>query len=393
MNTRGGSPSEGDRIMRNHDGVPMKVVVYFRQEGGIAARDYPVQTHWTEDRDEIPVPLFSAFETGSMDAPPPGISAQMEGVNIWLAEQRGVVSATFTEIEDGSPRRPAYGAARKEAAYQRAVLLVATTKAIAGQTFSPVSQDGVEVITLPPSKPANHLRETASGRAPVVFYLRTGAAEQGTDAFLAKQRGGIEKINISSNVLAEFVEEEAAGSTERPQLVKALDLCREHKALLFIGTTDAIAGGAEFQPDFTDVSYEVAYREAYEWPDLIPISSCPFSVALHFGKQWVRGTLPLYLANNSGSDLLDVRVTSQGSTVFGNERIETTLGDKHLGVISAGQARLLEAYDVYFDGDFLTEYRIEARLPDGSSFSGRALVKDIPASGWLRVERHHRPNA
>ena len=39
--------------------------------------------------------------------------------------------------------------------------------------------------------------------------------------------------------------------------------------------------------------------------------------------------------------------------------------------------------------DFLTEYRIEARLPDGTSFSGRALVKDIPASGWLHVERQH----
>ncbi len=169
----------------------MKVVVYFRQEGGIAARHYPVQTHWTEDADEIPVPFFSEFETGRMDTLPPEISAQMEGVNTWLAERRGVVSATFTEIEDGSPRRPAYGAARKEAAHQRATLLVATTKAIAGQTFLPVSQDGVELITLPPSKPANHLRETASGRAPVVFYLRTGAAERETDAFLAKQREGI----------------------------------------------------------------------------------------------------------------------------------------------------------------------------------------------------------
>ena len=372
--------------MRNHDGVPMKVVVYFRQEGGFAAQNYPMQTHWTEDEDEIPVPFFSEFETGGMDALPPEILAQMDGVNTWLAERRGVVSASFTEIEDGSPCRPAYGAARKEATHLRAALLVATTKTIAGQTFSPASQDGVEVITLPPSKPANHLRETASGRAPVVFYLRAGPAGQATDVLLEKQRRGIEKINISGNVLAEFIEEEAAGSTARPQLAKALDLCREHKALLFIGTTDTIAGGTEFQPDFTDVPYEVAYREAYEWPDFIPISSCPFPLALHFGKQWVRGTLPLYLANNSGSDLLDIHVTSQGSAVAGDDRIETTLGKKSLGVVSADQARLLEAYDVYFDGDFLTEYRIEARLPNGSPFSGRALVKDIPASGWLRVE-------
>ena len=375
--------------MRNHDGNPMKVIVYFRQEGGIAAKDYPVQTHWTEDENEIPVPLFSAFETGNMDILPPEILMQMEGVNTWLAAQHGVVSATFTEIEDESPRRPTYGAARKEAARPRAVLLVATTKAIAGQTFSPASRDGVEVIALQPPKPPNNLREAASGRMPVVFYLRAGPAGEETDALLAKQRGGIEKINISSNVLADFTEEEAAGSTERPQLAKALELCREHKALLFIGTTDAIADGEEFQPDFTDVPYEVAYRKAYEWPDLIPISSCPFPVALHFGKQWVRGTIPLYLANNSGGDLLDVSVASQGSAVFGDERIESTLRKKHLGPVSTGHARLLEAYDVYFDGDFLTEYRIEARLPDGTPFSGHTFVKDVPASGWFRVERWH----
>lgn len=372
--------------MRNHEADPMKVIVYFRQNGGIAANDYPVTTQWAEDESGIPTPLFSAFDTGNTGVLPPEILAQIEAVNPWLEARRGVVAATFTEIEDGSSRRPAYGAARKAAVRERAMLLVATSKAIAGQEFSPVSQDGIEVITLPAPKLADHLRETASGRTPVVFYLRAGPQGPEADALLAKQRDGIQKTNISDNVLAEFTEEEAAGSTERPQLAKALELCREYKARLFIGTTDAIGDGEEFQPEFTDVPYEVAYRKAYEWPELIPLSSCPFPVALHFGKQWVHGNIPLYLANSTGSDFLAACLTSLGSTAIGGELIETTLGDKRLGPIPTGHARLIEAYDVYFDGDFLIEYRIEARFTDGTNFNGRAFVKDIPASRWLRVE-------
>lgn len=104
------------------------------------------------------------------------------------------------------------------------------------------------------------LRKTASGRTPVAFYLRTGPAGPEAEALLVKQRNAIQRANISDKVLAEFTETETAGSTERPQLVKVLELCREHLALLFIGTTDAIEGGEEFQPEFTDVPYEVAYR-------------------------------------------------------------------------------------------------------------------------------------
>lgn len=103
-----------------------------------------------------------------------------------------------------------------------------------------------------PCKPQNRPTfsgETASGRVPVIFYLRTGATGPEADALLAKQRNAIQKANISGNVLAEFSEEEATGSAERPQLAKALELCREHKALLFIGTTDAM-GDDSISPMF-----------------------------------------------------------------------------------------------------------------------------------------------
>ena len=126
----------------------MKVVVYFRQAGGAVAETYPLITHWAEDEAEQPVPLFSQFDTDGMSDAGPDILVQLHSANRWLKEKRGVVVAIFTELEDGSGRRPSYGAARKAAGRERATVLIATTKAFAGQRFSPISQDGLEVIRL-----------------------------------------------------------------------------------------------------------------------------------------------------------------------------------------------------------------------------------------------------
>ena len=58
----------------------MKIVVHFRQAGGVAARDFPVATTWTEDENEIPAPLFSTFDLESVDAIPAEIVTQIEAV-------------------------------------------------------------------------------------------------------------------------------------------------------------------------------------------------------------------------------------------------------------------------------------------------------------------------
>lgn len=118
--------------MRNHDGEPMKVVVYFRQAGGAVARTYPLITHWTEDEDEQPVPLFNQFDMDAMADAAPEILVQLQSANRWLKDKQGVVVASFTEMEDGSGRRPSYGAARKAAGRERAAVLIATTKVLAG---------------------------------------------------------------------------------------------------------------------------------------------------------------------------------------------------------------------------------------------------------------------
>lgn len=59
--------------MRHHEADPIKVIVYFRQNGGIAAKDSPVTTHWAEDKNGIPAPLFGAFNTGHANTLPPEI--------------------------------------------------------------------------------------------------------------------------------------------------------------------------------------------------------------------------------------------------------------------------------------------------------------------------------
>ena len=374
--------------MRNHDGEPMKVVVYFRQAGGAAAETYPLITHWAEGEDEQPVPLFSQFDMDAMADAAPEILVQLQSANRWLKEKRGVVVASFTEMEDGSGRRSSYGAARKAAGRERAAVLIATTKALSGQRFAPISQDGLEVVRLEDPNEAD--RESWARSRNVVVYLRALAGPEEAQALLEKQRREIGKMLRSANVLAEFVETEPLPSAERPQLRQALALCREKKGRLFIGTTDAIGNGEAFTPDFTDVPYEVGYRKAYEWPETIPLDHCPFPVALYFGKQWTHGYVPLYLANATGGDLLDVTISGIGTTVMDREHVETTPSRKEIDSVPSGTGRLIEAYDVYFDGDFLVIYTAEARSSDGTRYSGRAATKGIPGNRWLRID-HWKP--
>lgn len=374
--------------MRNRDGEPMKIVVYFRQAGGTVTKAYPLITHWAENEDEQPVPLFSQFDMGALTDTAPEILVQLQSANRWLKEKRGVVVASFTEMEDGSGRRPAYGAARKAAGRERTTVLIATTKALAGQRFAPISQDGLEVVRLEDPDEAD--RGSWARSRNVVVYLRAPASPEEEQALLEKQRREIGKMLRSANVLAEFVETEPLPSAERPQLRQALVLCREKKARLFIGTTDAIGNGEAFTADFTDVPYEVAYRKAYEWPETIPLDHCPFPVALYFGKQWTHGYVPLYLANATGNDLLEVTISGIGTTVLDREYVETTPSRKEIDSVPSGTGRLVEAYDVYFDGDLLVIYTVEARSSDGTRYSGRAATKGIPGNRWLRID-HWKP--
>lgn len=247
----------------------------------------------------------------------------------------------------------------------------------------------MEVVRLEDPDEAD--RESWARSRNVVLYLRTAAnPADGAQALLENQRHEIGKMLRSANMLAEFVEIEPLPSAERPQLQQALALCREQKARLFIGTTDAIGDGEAFVPDFTDVPYEVAYRKAYEWPDTIALDHCPFPVALYFGKQWTHGYVPLYLANATENELFGVTISGIGTTVMDGDHVETTPSRKEIDSVTPSTGRLVEAYDVYFDGDLLVIYTVEARSSNGTRYSGRAATKGIPGNRWLRID-HWKP--
>ncbi|KQS91123.1 hypothetical protein ASG42_11605 [Rhizobium sp. Leaf391] len=294
MNTGGGLHfNEGDRILRLQDGEPMKVIVYFRRAGEAILEEQPSHgfvTHWVEDEKEMPTASFSQVEaTASMDIDAE-LTLQFHSVNAWLKENRAIVIADFTEIESGGKSRPAYGAAHKAASKAGAELVIATTKSIAGQRFSPTIQDLVNIICL-------------------------------EDAETIDQR----RWSRSDEIVA------------------------------------------------------------YDWPETITLDAPPFAIALFFGSQWVRGKIPLYVANATGSRLLDVTVSSLGSTVFDGKHVGTTPSVKKLGTIETGKGRLLEAYDLQFDSDFLTSYSVTAATDDGPQYSGVAHIKEPPPTKWTRI--------
>lgn len=144
-------------------------------------------------------------------------------------------------------------------------------------------------------------------------------------------------------------------------------------------------------PDFTDVPYEVAfYRKAYEWPETIPLMNCPFPVALYFGKQWTQRLCAVLARQCDRSELFEVEVSGIGTTVIDREHVETTPSKKDIDCVSSGTGRLIEAYDVYFDGDFLAFYTVEARASDGTRYRGQAATKGVPGNRWLRID-HWKP--
>ncbi|MEP9380326.1 hypothetical protein ABLE91_26740 [Aquabacter sp. CN5-332] len=319
------------------------------------------------------------------------LTQQRETVASWLAETGAEVVGEFVETETGRNARPTFGRARRAALECDATLVVATTKAFGGSAFTPTSGFGERPAILC-LRDAEEIAREAWKRSPLlVCYLRSASGEEtASSSTLAKQRERLADLIVPAvhTVLGEFIEDERrdeATSAVRPALAAALDLCRQHKARLLIGTTDAIGSGAAFLPEFRDVPYEVAYRQQDEWPAIIKISDNPFAVGLHFGDHLVRNCVPVYVVNATGGDFAEVIVESIGTTMMDDEVLKTSLSQKLLGRIPAGHGCLLEGYDLFFDSDFTTEYEVTARTPDGSIFQGTAATNGRPTSRWLPI--------
>ncbi len=392
MNSKGGSSPEENRVLIRQDGENMKVVVYLRavrHSGSLSPSAFNASTHWIEDENDVPVASFSQLDPVDVNGIDPELLVQLQSVNTWLEKNQAIVVANLIETETGNKSRPAYGVARKVAVRESTTLLVATTKSILGQRFSPISQDGLNVLCL--DDPEEIARAEWSRSHELVVYFRTPVEVGKAEKLLTKQRRELDRMLRSGigAAVAEFTEIEDSTSLHpaRPVLSDALAVCRERKARLVIGTTDAFGASGEFQPNFTDVPYEVAYRAEYEWPETIKLEAPPFQLALYFGQTWVRGNVPLYVANATTNDLHDVTVSSIGLTEADGESIETTTSEKKLGTIRAGTGRLLEAYDLKFDSDFVVVYTVAATETDGVRRGGQAITKGPPSQRWLRIDR------
>lgn len=82
-----------------------------------------------------------------------------------------------------------------------------------------------------------------------VSYYRVSLTRQGINGLgMDAQRHAVQNfLNTGQHKeIAQFSEVESRKRTDRPELTKALDLCRKSKATLVIGTLDRLAGDAAF---------------------------------------------------------------------------------------------------------------------------------------------------
>lgn len=87
-----------------------------------------------------------------------------------------------------------------------------------------------------------------SPNQPVVSYLRVSTARQGRSGLglEAQRQAVLEFLGNRTRLLEEFVEVESGRKDARPQLERALALCRLRKAVLVVAKLDRLARDAHF---------------------------------------------------------------------------------------------------------------------------------------------------
>lgn len=355
----------------------MKVVVYYRQP---------------QD------PLMAEIE----------LATQHASVADWVARQEATVVGEFAEAETGTNSRPVFGKARQAARRAGATLLVATTKALGpGGRFEPADTDSTIAIRCLVD-PAERARELWARSERLVIYYRTVTGnDEATRLSLEQQRGGVALIAHPGvhTILAEFTEVETGRAGDdgdaaaldpalgRPQMAATLALCRREQARLVIGTTDAIGSGPAFVPDTGDVPTEIAWRAADVWDAILPAptdAAIPF-LGLHLGRRLVRNRRPLYLANRTGTALVDVTIRRTGWTSAYGDLVELEPSEIALDHVADGTSRLAGDYDIFTHSDFMLTWTIRARDDAGHLFAGTVtLDKGTPADRLLPVRDWHR---
>lgn len=328
------------------------------------------------------------------------LAVQHREVTRWIENEDGNLVAEFTEEETGGKARPAFGLARKAAQAEGAVLLVATSKAIGpSERFAPYSSADPRIVSLPDPEEAD--RKVWSRSRSIVVYLRTSAPScdaEAEDADLVLQRDAVASLILPDfhTVVGTFIEvEPLASADKRPALDAALASCRERRAQLIIGTTDAIEGSVPFEPAFEDVPYDIATRAADRWADVIPAPAgqAPAPVALHFGAHQVRNRRPIYLVNRTGAHLQDVAVTRSGWTLALGDLTQMQPETRMIESLADVTAALVGSFELAFDSDFMISWSVTGKDADGHRWSGTATLdkggppsKPLPIVDWRPLD-------
>ena len=93
-----------------------------------------------------------------------------------------------------------------------------------------------------------------------VAYLRVSTQRQGSSGLgLQAQQDIIRNYLNGDSPIAEFVEVESGRKSERPQLHKALELCKKRKATLIVAKMDRLSRNVTFTSQLLDSGIEIVF--------------------------------------------------------------------------------------------------------------------------------------
>ncbi|KNY14376.1 hypothetical protein AKG11_24580 [Shinella sp. SUS2] len=122
------------------------------------------------------------------------------------------------------------------------------------------------------------------------------------------------------------------------------------------------------------------------WPETISLDGPSSGVALLFGAPQTSRIVPIYLANATGSLLIDVFVSDAGFINFDETHEDTRPHVRALETIESGTGSFLDAYLLDLAGDFLVSYSVIATTEQGVRYYGSAPISRPPHDGWIAIE-------
>lgn len=207
--------------------------------------------------------------------------------------------------------------------------------------------------------------------------------------------------------IAAFTDAEA-DTNARPQLGRALAMCRKEQAPLLIAMTDPIGAGAPFRVNATNMMGDVpclaiTHRPAplpkqpltpvcrptslpgppQPLPAAGPFESIPEKPYLYFDLGPNAGSqgrvISVFFCNPGSGPVRDVTVESFGARP--SESLSTTTAQRGVTIVAPAICVEIDLYDEVIDGDFTTIYTVQYTDAEGVRHQGDVT---IPTGGPSR---------